>query len=67
MRRRFKQDPVTGKLIEIAPGRPPYAGTYTVGDVLDAMQDQERHKRERRAQDARERKQMIIDLVNQRT
>ena len=63
MRRRFKQLP-NGKLVEINPGRPPYAGTYTVGDVMDAMQDQERHKRERREQDRRERKQLIIDLVN---
>ena len=65
MRKRFKQDPITGKLTEIAPGRPPYAGTYTVGDALDAMKDRERHKREQHAQSARERKQMIIDLVNQ--
>ena len=65
MRRRYRQDPDTGKLTEIDPGRPVHAGTYTVGDAIDAMQDRERHKREQREQAARERKQTIIDLVNQ--
>ena len=63
MRRRYRQDPKTGKLTEIPAGRPVYAGTYTVGDAIDAMHDRERHKREQQAQAARERKQTIIEAV----
>ena len=63
MRKTYKQLP-NGKLVETTPARPLHAGTFQAGDIPDMMQDVERNKRERKRQQARERKQTIIDTVN---
>jgi hypothetical protein len=63
MRKTYKQLP-NGKLVETTPARPLHAGTFQAGDIPDMMKDVERRKRDLQKQDARERKQTIIDTVN---
>jgi len=65
MKRRYRQDPKTGKLIEIkADGRCSTSGTFAVGDLPDIMKDKQRHEYERAQQQKRERLQTIIEAVN---
>jgi len=64
MRRSFRQDPDTGKLVEIPPGRPLHAGTFQVGDLPDMQKDVERRKQDQKRAQKAERLRTIIDAVN---
>ena len=69
MRRRFVQDPKTGKLHEVKPpAGPSYGGgTFQAGDIPDMMKDVKRNKADIAKRFAEGRKRSLIDAVNKHT
>lgn len=65
MRRRYRQDPKTGKLVEITPQLKGIHNTFQVGDLPDIMKDVERNKRDAAKADKQNRRETLINAVNQ--